>query len=183
MRRILAIGTFVMLGAAGVAQAGVSATVTAVSDYDFRGISLTARDPALQASVDYANDNGFYAGIWASNAAYEPGSGMDNEVDYYKGYGRGPEDGVQWNAFLVYYTDPGAKPTNIDYAEANIGVTYKWFNFQQGTPPSFNSSLRFGYSSARLGRGRYRDRRHRNWIRAAQRVPPARERKQQLNAA
>ena len=52
MRRILAIATFVMLAAAGVTQAGVTGTVTAVSDYDFRGITQSAKSPALQASIE-----------------------------------------------------------------------------------------------------------------------------------
>ncbi len=45
-----------MVALAGVANAEVSATVTAASDYDFRGYSQTAKDPAIQASVDYAHD-------------------------------------------------------------------------------------------------------------------------------
>ncbi|HEY7740572.1 MAG TPA: TorF family putative porin, partial [Steroidobacteraceae bacterium] len=59
-----------LLCATAAANAEVSYTVTAVSDYDFRGVSLSAKDPALQASIDYAHDSGFYAGAWASNIDY-----------------------------------------------------------------------------------------------------------------
>ena len=38
------------IGSASLAQAEISSTLTLASDYDFRGISQTARDPALQAS-------------------------------------------------------------------------------------------------------------------------------------
>jgi uncharacterized protein (TIGR02001 family) len=128
MRRILGIGAFLMLGAAGAAQAGVTGTVTAASDYDFRGISLSAKDPALQASIDYANDSGFYAGIWGSNVDFS-GYGLDEsvEIDYYLGYTFGPKDGPTYELAFVYYTDPGTN-VKIDYAEPHIGVTYKWFN-------------------------------------------------------
>ncbi len=49
-----------LLGLSGVSQAQFSSTWTAVSDYDFRGFSQSAKDPALQASADYAfADSGF----------------------------------------------------------------------------------------------------------------------------
>ena len=46
---VLALGA-----AAATAQAEVSSTITLASDYDFRGITQTARDPALQASLDWS---------------------------------------------------------------------------------------------------------------------------------
>ena len=41
-----------LLGLCSVAQAQFSSTWTAVSDYDFRGWSQSAKDPALQGSAD-----------------------------------------------------------------------------------------------------------------------------------
>ncbi len=41
--------TAALLGVAGAAQAQFSSTVTAVSDYDFRGVSLSAKDPASRS--------------------------------------------------------------------------------------------------------------------------------------
>jgi uncharacterized protein (TIGR02001 family) len=49
-----------LLAISGVSQAQFSSTWTAVSDYDFRGVSQSATDPALQGSADYAfGDSGF----------------------------------------------------------------------------------------------------------------------------
>lgn len=48
----------------------LSATLSLTSDYVFRGVSLT-NGPALQGSVDYAFDSGFYIGSWTSNYDYE----------------------------------------------------------------------------------------------------------------
>ena len=67
---------------------GFSSTVTGVSDYDFRGVSLSATDPALQASVDFAADSGFYAGAWVSNIDYGSAIDGDIELDLYGGLGR-----------------------------------------------------------------------------------------------
>ena len=41
--------------------------------------------PAIQGGFDYANDSGFYAGIWGSNVNFNDGAG--SELDYYFGYG------------------------------------------------------------------------------------------------
>lgn len=93
---------------AGAAQAQFSATVDAVSDYEFRGVSLTAEDPALQASLDYAFDSGFAVGAWASNIDY--GSGYDGEVelDLYADYTAALSDTTSWSAGFALYTYPGS---------------------------------------------------------------------------
>ena len=57
-------------GMAATANAEVSSTITVASDYDFRGITQTARDPALQASLDWAAESGLYVGAWASNVDF-----------------------------------------------------------------------------------------------------------------
>jgi uncharacterized protein (TIGR02001 family) len=72
------------------ANAEITGTVTAVSDYDFRGITQTAQDPALQGSIDYAHDSGFYIGAWASNVDFGDCCDENIEVDLYTGF-RGGE--------------------------------------------------------------------------------------------
>lgn len=61
------------------------------SDYRFRGISQTWRQPAVQGGFDYAHSSGAYAGpyvgVWASNVSdnsYNNGAGL--ELDLYGGY-------------------------------------------------------------------------------------------------
>jgi uncharacterized protein (TIGR02001 family) len=49
------------------AQAEVTGTVTAVSDYNWRGITQTSQDPALRAHR--LHDSGFM-GAWASNVDF-----------------------------------------------------------------------------------------------------------------
>jgi uncharacterized protein (TIGR02001 family) len=76
---------------AATASAGVSSTWTLASDYDFRGITQTAQDPARQASLDYAHDSGWYVGGWASNVDFcaQGATGCldaDYELDLYTGF-------------------------------------------------------------------------------------------------
>src|SRR5438445_3066721 len=44
----------------------LSYNVGVVTDYRYRGISQSARAPALQGGVDYADKSGWYVGTWAS---------------------------------------------------------------------------------------------------------------------
>ena len=116
---------------ASAAYAGVSSTVTAINDYDFRGISLSAKDPAIQASLDYAHDSGFYIGAWASNADFGPGFDVDFELDLYAGFAKTLDSGLGYSAGVVYYQWPGGEyPSGggLDYAEFFVGMNYKMFS-------------------------------------------------------
>jgi uncharacterized protein (TIGR02001 family) len=112
--------TTALAAAAAANAAEFSSTITAVSDYDFRGFSQSAKDPALQASLDYAFDNGVYIGAWASNVDFEPADG-DVELDLYIGYGADISDTVAWSASVVYYAYPGSDDLG-EYWEAFVGL-------------------------------------------------------------
>jgi uncharacterized protein (TIGR02001 family) len=100
------------------AQAELSTTLTLTSDYTFDGISQTQEDPAAQASLDYAHDSGFYAGIWGSNVDFGPGDPADIEIDFYGGYyGDIGDTGFGYEAGLYYYTYTGAPSDGYDYGE------------------------------------------------------------------
>ena len=110
----------------GAAQAGVTSTVTATNDYDFRGNSQSAKDPALQASVDYAADSGWYVGAWASNIDFfEPDQDPKYELDLYSGFTGTTESGLGWDAGFVYYSYP--QESDFSYAEIYGSLSYSWF--------------------------------------------------------
>lgn len=69
------------------------------SQYIFRGLTQTDRDPAIQGGFDYAHSSGIYLGTWASNISWlkenfsTPGAvagtysrGGSLEWDFYGGY-------------------------------------------------------------------------------------------------
>jgi len=111
-----------------------AANVTLASEYIFRGVSLTDEDPAIQGSLDWSHDSGFYLGAWASNI--ELGAGTI-EIDYYGGFGGDLGDtGFSYDLGFVYYTFPGDEADG-DYIEfaaqlgrdfgivsTNVGVAY-----------------------------------------------------------
>jgi uncharacterized protein (TIGR02001 family) len=94
-----------------------------VSDYDFRGITQTAGDPALQASVDYAHPSGWYIGGWASNVDF--GVGDPNvEVDLYTGFTKTLDSGLNYDVGGVAYTYHSSPDTSVDYFELYGGLGY-----------------------------------------------------------
>jgi len=111
--------------AAGAANAGVTSTWTATNDYDFRGNSQSAEDPALQASIDYAHDSGWYIGAWASNVDFGSAD-VDYELDIYSGFtGTTGEGGLTYDAGIVGYTYPDDK--NFNYLEIYASLAKDWF--------------------------------------------------------
>ncbi|HEY6642488.1 TorF family putative porin [Povalibacter sp.] len=109
----------------GTAAAEISSTITATSDYDFRGFTQTDENPALQASIDWADDSGWYVGAWASNVDFGPGD-PNYEVDLYTGFSGGEEDGLGWDVGIVYYAYP--QESDFNYPEIYGGLSYGMFS-------------------------------------------------------
>ncbi|MGI9206144.1 MAG: TorF family putative porin [Woeseiaceae bacterium] len=123
---------------------GGSATVT--SDYIFRGVSQTLGRPALQASVDFDHDSGFYAYVWGTNVDFYPDvetdDGARTEIDFAAGYVA--EIGDRWSidTMFVRYVFPGTRSDfNYDYNEVlstlrfddRFGVTVAYAGDVDGT--------------------------------------------------
>ena len=112
--RLIYIFGALMLASSAAWAVDPSLTLTATSDYRYRGISQTAGDWAVQGSFDLAFDSGFYAGAWASNVDF--GDDADIEIDWYGGYSWELGESVELDLMLNYYTYPGYSE-NIDYLE------------------------------------------------------------------
>jgi len=112
----------VLLVASTLAHAGVSSNITLTSDYDYRGISQSARDPALQASLSYTDEkNGWYVGAWGSNVDF--GDNTDFEVDFYTGFSGKTDAGMNWNAGIIYYSYDEHR-YNFPEVYAQVGYSY-----------------------------------------------------------
>lgn len=110
------------LGAAGAASAqDASFNVAVTSDYIFRGVSQTDKDPALQAGVDFATSGGWYGGAWGSNVDFADGT--NTEVDIYGGY-RFEAKGFNFDLGVVSYTYLGTDAgLSDDTVELKAGVS------------------------------------------------------------
>jgi uncharacterized protein (TIGR02001 family) len=124
MRKVRILAALGLLAAATAANAEISSTWTLTNDYDFRGITQSAKDPAVQASLDFATESGWYIGAWASNVDFGPDSDINYELDLYTGFSGGSEDGLGWDVGLVYYSYPDDSDANYPeiYGKLNYGV-------------------------------------------------------------
>ena len=119
----------------------VSGSVTLVSDYRFRGVSLSGGDPAVQGGVTVAHESGFYVGTWGSSID-DGGSDFygDLELDVFGGWSGDVAEGVGLDVGLLYYAYPtNAAGFDAEYFEpyatitgtlgpvtAKVGANYAW---------------------------------------------------------
>jgi uncharacterized protein (TIGR02001 family) len=129
----------------------VSGSVTVVSDYRFRGVSLSDKDFAVQPTITISHESGFYVGAWASNLAEN--SGDDVEVDLYAGFSGGEE--LTYDIGATYYLYPGVSSFNYveftgklgsTYGPATVGVQLSYVPSQDNTGNSDN--IYFGTNAA-----------------------------------
>ncbi len=110
------------LSAAADAQVlqGVTANITLTSDYRFRGISASDREPVFQGGVDANLASGLYVGTWASQIADFRGSTV--EIDFYGGSStRAAGFDVDFIGYAYAY--PGGHDANSFEGELIVGRT------------------------------------------------------------
>lgn len=124
---------------AGETGLTVSGSATLVTDYRFRGVSLSAGDPAVQAGITITHDSGFYVGTWASSIAGGAAYG-DMELDLFGGWSGDVTEGLTFDIGLLYYAYPTNTPgfdaeywepyatlsTTLGPVEAKFGLNYAW---------------------------------------------------------
>src|ERR1043165_77157 len=98
----------------------ISATATVVSDYRFRGVSQSDRDPAAQGSVD-VSFSGFYAGVWVSSIARYADTNVEAHI--YAGYG-GEAAPIAYEIGAIAYLYPGGDGSgNVYEGTASLAYT------------------------------------------------------------
>lgn len=114
----------------------ITGNVGFFSQYIFRGLTQTDRDPALQGGLDYSHaPTGLYVGTWASNiswlrdfGAYSSGGSL--EWDFYGGIrGTFGKTDFGYDLGLLYYYYPGTVAPGFIRAntlEAYGALSWKW---------------------------------------------------------
>jgi len=103
------------------ASAQLSGSAAIVSDYRFRGESLSDGKPAAQVAIAYDHPGGLYAGIFASTVQFVGEGSPSLQAVPFAGYtqrissGRSVEVGVDYAAF--------GRDLDYDYVEAYVGFT------------------------------------------------------------
>lgn len=130
--------------------------VSVVSDYRFRGVSQSYKQPALQGGFDYSHASGFYVGNWNSSVSgntYNNGASL--EMDFYGGWKTEFSNGIGLDIGGLYYYYPGSYyqsgiasgKKKYDNFELYLGLSYKWLSAKY----SYATTDYFGLNSTALG--------------------------------
>ena len=122
--------------ASGDALAQASGSIALLSDYRFRGISLSAGKPAAQVTAAYDDPRGWYAGGALSAVmarCFQDCGGLQTVL--YGGYAMREASGVAWDVggdFLL-----SAATHDYHFGEVYAGVTYRDFNARVYFAPNY----------------------------------------------
>lgn len=117
----------------------ISGYVQGVTDYRYRGYSLSAGDAAVQGSINVNHKSGFYAGAWASSLDAGDLYG-EVELDLYAGWTGEVVSGLTGDVGMLTYVYPsndGNGPadywepyaslsTTVGPFTGKVGVAYAW---------------------------------------------------------
>jgi uncharacterized protein (TIGR02001 family) len=106
----------------------ISGNVALTSDYRFRGISQSDKNPAIQGGFDIEFSPGFYFGTWGSSVDFDNSVDYDGslELDYYGGWSSaiGNTDfGI--DVGYIWYDYPGDSGDEGDYGEVYVAGSWK----------------------------------------------------------
>jgi uncharacterized protein (TIGR02001 family) len=137
-----------LLWASSAAAMGVSGEAGIVSDYRYRGVSLSNGHPTVQASVTLEHDSGLYATAWGSTL----GHGTQAELDWTGGYSKALSKGFSLDFSSTYYSYPSHGSEN--YFEATALATM--------TRGGAEASLGYSFVPGQRATRDENDRKHRN---------------------
>jgi uncharacterized protein (TIGR02001 family) len=105
----------------------VSGNMALTTNYMFRGISLSANNPAVQGGLTYTFPVGLYLNVWGSNTDFiaPDGKTVSSEFDTVAGIQGDVLTDFTYNINLARYNYPGARSAN--YNELNSLFGYKFF--------------------------------------------------------
>ena len=96
--------------------------IQGVSDYRFRGLSLSGGDFAVQGTINLNHSSGFYVGTWASSLEDTPVYGS-TEVDVYGGWTGALGGGITADVGVLYYVYPNGRVGKANYFEPYASLT------------------------------------------------------------
>jgi uncharacterized protein (TIGR02001 family) len=128
-----------------MAVAQLSGSLAVLSDYRFRGRTLSDNGPTAQLTLNYDRDDGWYAGAMAARAKLEDSPGA--QLVAYGGYAQRLPGGIGWEAGATQTVFTGSGAAN--YFEGYAGVSREQVNARlYYSPRYFGSATRTVYFEA-----------------------------------
>jgi uncharacterized protein (TIGR02001 family) len=110
----------------------VTGSLTAISEYRLRGVSMSDGRPALQGSLTVAHASGLYVGAWASTLdGFGTFGGSDLEFDVSAGYTTA-FDGTTVDLGVTGYTFPGTHGHTYEELYASLARSFGPANAKLG---------------------------------------------------
>ena len=100
--------------------AQVSGSASLLSDYRYRGVSLSHNRPAAQLAVAYDDASGWYGGASASTVQLFYPTTRELQVVSFVGYAKRLPSGLSWEAGADYSVVTG--PLSYSYPEVYLGI-------------------------------------------------------------
>jgi uncharacterized protein (TIGR02001 family) len=119
---LLIVAGAVAAPSAAAAGSPLSGDVGIVSDYRYRGISLSNGNPALQASVTFEHDSGLYVTAWGSTLE-RIGKPSHTEIDLTAGYEREIAKWLSFDLSATRYSYPSSGGDNYSEGTASLTLT------------------------------------------------------------
>ena len=104
------------------ADVTVTGNVSLVTDYRFRGISLSGGDPAIQGAINVNHSSGLYAGVWGSSLEDSDVYGS-LETDFYAGWTGEVSPGLTADVGMTYYVYFNGNAGDANYFEPYVSLT------------------------------------------------------------
>jgi uncharacterized protein (TIGR02001 family) len=131
--------TFALIGLACLfapsAQAQVSGSAGIVSDYMYRGISLSSGKPAARLSLDVDGANGWFAGGQLVSGQLAPQSHRNAQWLGYAGYAQRLPSGLSWETGVSAYAFHAARDWN--FREVFIGLAFESYSARLHYAPDY----------------------------------------------
>ena len=100
-----------------------SGSASLLSDYRFRGISLSHNRPAAQIALAYDDASGWYGGAFASTVQLADGASRELQAVSFVGYARRAPSGLSWEAGADYSVVTGDQ--SYSYPEVYAGAAFE----------------------------------------------------------
>lgn len=117
LRYAVAVAALLIVNEAG---AQINGSISIVSDYRFRGVSLSAGHPEPQVHLGYDSRSGWYAGGFASGTDLKEEKGGNAQLMAYAGYAGQRTSGVGWEVGAI--KSIFLQAASYDYVEVFAGL-------------------------------------------------------------
>lgn len=137
MKKLLLSASLLLVTSPAFAQQAVSAQVSALSDYTYRGISRSDEHPALQGEIQINHPSGLFAGVQGTTVDLNADNDANVEAVLFGGM-QGDYTGIKFKGTVSYNTYPGGDNDDLDYWEFTAEGDYDFGPFQAGLTWAFS---------------------------------------------